>query len=270
MTTGDVKILESHPNYDRKVPIAVTGTGGAGKTTLINALFGRINEDSGPTRRTRHAEGTHADIVHPPGKKRLWLFPPRQRVEKAVFADIPGQQSDREQALDLVFSGGRSPTGVIHVFCWGYNEVWVKDSPRLDVATTKPTAEAQIEHLRSGYFDEELADFRATCERIKEAWQTPATEKRWVVLAITKCDLFWERRSEALAYYQKGPYREQVSWLQRNCHGDFRLAVVAVSAQPHPYAPAPTQLPQCRIEPTIDLATARKTIRELKAQIWTA
>jgi hypothetical protein len=265
--------VTTNPSLRRSVPILVTGTGGAGKSTLVGAVFGRVTEHSIPTTRSAREEVEFGRVTTPPaGGRILGIFPRRRRRagDRITVVVAPGQHGTaRTDAYEGALGDGHSPTGVIHVVCWGYNQLWVdQSSVQVEVAATRPSPEAQIEHLRAGCLDEELRDFQETRARIATAWQQPSNEKRWLVLAICKADLYWHQRHEAVTYYTAGPFKTQLDALRRSVPGDVRMTVLPVSAQPLSYVPSPARLPHCRLDPIIDFAIAQQTISQLKAEIW--
>ena len=225
-----------------KIPIAVTGMGGAGKTMLYDALLGQVDLDYKLKGRSEQVETHKTVIATADGKLRV----------KTII--LPGQdRRPRQDALERDFSESRSPAGVVHVVCWGYNRVWKpyqrqavlgdlvaagKMPERLDNQGARLAA---LEAVRERNLAEEINDFRQTCERLKGAWEG---RRGWLVIAIAKCDLFWEDRDAARDYYIPGPgapstgsdfrqiLRELIDYLEpENCD----VAVVPVSCYQESY-----------------------------------
>jgi hypothetical protein len=226
-----------------KIPIAVTGMGGAGKTMLYDALLGRVNLiDYKVKGRSEQVETHKSVIATADGKVRV----------KAII--VPGQdRRPRRDALEHDFSENRGPDGVVHVVCWGYNRVWkptqrqavLRDlvaSGKMPDKLDDPAARrAALEAVRERNLSEEIEDFKQTCERLKEAWEG---RRGWLVIAVAKCDLFWDSRDAARDYYMPGSgppgaesefcriLRELVDYIEpENCD----VAVVPVSCYPESY-----------------------------------
>jgi hypothetical protein len=221
-------------------PIAVTGLRGAGKTLLYDTLLGKVRNDYVPPGRSDTYE-KHRSVIKS-GETKV----------RAATVVVPGQRSDpRSDALERMFAEGRSPAGVIHVVCWGYNRIWEAGERQAvsDQIAAGSGNRADLAAIRDWNLREELSDFTETCELLKNAWERKS--RVWLIIAVTKCDLFWPERTTARDYYIPGrPARpapdeppresefcEELRSLVRyvgesNCD---RLAVLPVSCYPEEY-----------------------------------
>jgi hypothetical protein len=175
-----------------RVPVAVTGLGGAGKTMLYDSLLGKVDLiDYRPKDRSDTVE-THRTVIGTDSGK--------VRVKTIV---VPGQWAGPKlDAFRRDFSESRMPSGVIHVVCWGYNRVWESYERQAvldDLASTRGSGGVNLDVLRARNLDEELEDFRETCVRLKDAWK--GRRGVWLIIAVAKCDLFWPGRNLARDYY---------------------------------------------------------------------
>ncbi|MGP3953905.1 hypothetical protein [Streptomyces sp. 7N604] len=209
-------------------PIAFTGEPGAGKTVLFDALAQRVGPDDDLKGRSPDREEKHTVFM---------LGSMRIRVSVMV---VPGQESaQRERAMNRVLSDNAAPEGIIHVVCWGHNKVWdrrgqnaLEDGVR--GAGTGITPDA----VREWHLLKERRDFEDLCDRIKE---TRAVERRlkWLIVAVTKSDLFWNDIDSARDYYipdgdATGPGDESrfCTALRDLAEGSrLRIAVVPVSSR---------------------------------------
>jgi hypothetical protein len=171
-----------------KISIAMTGSPGAGKSVLYDALAGKTGGSYSPPPESKHTEphrivlaGTHRVRAN------LWV--------------IPGQSAaDRREAEERAFGPYSNTTGVIHVVCWGRNEVWqqggkdkVKD--RIKLSGSEPDQEKVFEIGKN----DELENFQRICTKLKDAWGNSSGV--WLIIAVTKCDLFWKDLPDARDYY---------------------------------------------------------------------
>ena len=114
---------------------------------------------------------------------------------------IPGQSSDRRRdAEDLAFGPSSNTTGVIHVVCWGRNKIW-EQGGRDTIKDQVRGSGARLDQARLFEINksEELKYFRRTCTLLKDAWRNQ--KDVWLIIAVTKCDLFSDDLSDARDYY---------------------------------------------------------------------
>ncbi|MEE6267659.1 hypothetical protein V2E29_18690 [Streptomyces diastatochromogenes] len=173
-------------------PVAITGEAGAGKSVLYDALTQTI--------KTGDPNGTRS----PDRERRRAVFRTGSRRAQASVVVIPGQASEeRERALTATMGGTASPHGIIHVVCWGHNRTWQRREQRAIEETLRAANPAfDKDSVRDWHLRKEAEDFRDLCERITE--QRAAKRLRWMIIAVSKCDLYWDRIDEARDYYIPG------------------------------------------------------------------
>lgn len=171
-------------------PVAITGEAGAGKSELADALVRTYV--SGERKRSPDSEDRRA---------MLGIGAHRTRVSIKV---IPGQESvQRAAALAETMEGGASPHGVIHVVCWGHTRIWKHSGQRV-IGEQLRAEEADVdrESVRRWHLRDEVAEFKTLCDRLIDA--NSATRLRWLIIAVSKADLYWDRIDEACDYYIPG------------------------------------------------------------------
>ncbi|WP_051808969.1 hypothetical protein [Actinoplanes subtropicus] len=171
--------------------IAITGSRGAGKSVLRDALLNRIGHYYVPPDKSLDAEKSRAVLARSRIKRRLGVVV------------VPGQESrERTRALDQMFDAklGRSPIGLIHVVCWGHNDPQGASERRAaleEIVAGGKTVdlEAVLDYNRYA----ELADFREVCDKVREVWARHPS--MWLIIAVAQTHLYWNRIDEASKYY---------------------------------------------------------------------
>lgn len=195
--------------FRRRYPtVAVTGMTGVGKSRLADRLARRSSGD-GVTevgsavmeRRTRRSARLHG----------------------FRFLVVPGDNAaTRLGALDEVFHD-EPVDGVIHVVAGGHA------TARRTAGTTGTAAATREEQLAA-----ELEDWTITAHRIA-SMAVRRDRPVWLVIAVTKADLFADELDEVVRYYSPGsgsPFGDRVDEL-RALAGGARLSVdvLPVSSQ---------------------------------------
>jgi len=178
--------------YRPKLPIAVTGHRGTGKTLLYDAIVGNVGTNYVPSGKSQGAE-PHRVILSARSSK--------TRCEVIV---VPGQLSaERDDALDSMMTDGAFPTGLIHVTCFGHNTVW-HSSDRATVGGELALGARGLsqEAVRLRNLEQEALEFEDLCNRLRDAWYRKSGV--WLIVAVAKCDLYWSRIGEARDYYLPG------------------------------------------------------------------
>ncbi|GAA0685526.1 hypothetical protein GCM10010193_44280 [Kitasatospora atroaurantiaca] len=173
-------------------PVAITGEPGAGKSVLYDALTQAIRTGDRDSRRS------------PDSEKHRTAFRSGSRRSQASVVVIPGQASEeRERALAATMGGTASPHGIIHVVCWGHNRTWQRSGQRdIEEALRREHPDVDRESVRAWHLRKEADDFRDLCERIIE--KRAAKRLRWMIVAVSKCDLYWDRIDQARDHYIPG------------------------------------------------------------------
>ncbi|WP_327415341.1 hypothetical protein [Streptomyces sp. NBC_01233] len=192
-SSGEFQAGRAGPGLVRHT-LAFTGESGAGKTML----FGALSEGGARLGGQETTKSLTAELGH----RSLILGSLRIRVSALV---VPGQVAqERDRAMNRILSEHTSPKGIVHVVCWGHNKVWNRSNQNvLERAARDSSGALTPESIRAWHLEKELADFEQLCDRINE---TRAAERslRWLVVAVSKADLYWDRIEEVRDYYIPG------------------------------------------------------------------
>lgn len=211
-------------------PIAVTGEAGAGKTVLYDALTQAIRTGDSDSSRSPDIE-KHATVLRS-GNRRT----------RAAVTVIPGQLStQRERALQDTMRGDASPHGIVHVVCWGHNRIWQRGSQRDVQEALAADGAVDQEAVRNWHLRKEAADFRLLADAIIDGQL--AKRLRWLIVAVSKCDLYWGRLDEARDHYipERARRESPFAALMRDLENEtsLRLSVLPMASRliRHQYLP---------------------------------
>ncbi len=196
--------------------IVFTGLSGVGKSVLLDFLTGKgFEQGYQPPKPSQSVEK---------GKLSKTLKKDKPRMAISV---LPGQDDfPRLQGLDEIFLGKKGVDGVIHVVSNGFI-----DERSSDVRGEKKLQ--SIEQFRQHQLKQELIDLDATCEIIRKSIHKHQKPK-WMLIAVTKVDLFYDKLDEAKGYYSpnsKSKFAKRLKELQIQVGTDnFRWETVPVCA----------------------------------------
>jgi hypothetical protein len=188
--------------FRRRYPtVAVTGMTGVGKTALANKLS------------RRSAASTTAEV----GSATMERRTRRTRgLTGFRFLVVPGDNAaTRLGALDEVFHD-EPVDGILHVVAGGHA------TPRRTAGTTGRAPEASTEAQLAA----ELEDWTITSHRIA-AMAVRRDRPVWLIIAVTKADLFPDRIDEVVDYYSPGsgtPFGDKLDEL-RSLAGAARISI---------------------------------------------
>jgi hypothetical protein len=195
--------------FRRRFPtVAVTGMTGVGKTQLVDRLVRRTSGDGA------------AEVGSAVMERRTRRSP---RLQGFRFLVVPGDNAaTRLGALDEVFHD-EPVDGVIHVVANGHA------TPRRTAGVTGTATATREQQLAA-----ELDDWVITSHRIA-SMAVRRDKPVWLVIAVTKTDLYADELDEAVHYYSPGsgsPFGVKVDEL-RALAGRAKLSVdvLPVSSQ---------------------------------------
>ncbi|QCX28808.1 hypothetical protein [Nocardioides jishulii] len=195
--------------FRRRFPtVAVTGMTGVGKTQLADRL-------------ARRTSGAGVSEVGSAVMERRTRRSARLRGFR--FLVVPGDNAaTRLGALDEVFHD-EPVDGVIHVVANGYA------TPRRTAGTTGAATATREEQLAA-----ELEDWAITAHRIA-SMAVRRDKPVWLVIAVTKADLFADDIDEVVRYYSPGsgsPFANKIDELRALAGGaKLSVDVLPVSSQ---------------------------------------
>jgi hypothetical protein len=195
--------------FRRRFPtVAVTGMTGVGKTQLADRLARRTSRDG------------VAEVGSAVMERRTRRSP---RLQGFRFLVVPGDNAaTRLGALDEVFHD-EPVDGVIHVVANGYA------TPRRTAGTTGTATATREEQLAA-----ELEDWAITSHRIA-SMAVRRDKPVWLVIAVTKTDLYADDLDEVVHYYSPGsgsPFGDKVDALRALAGGaKLSVDVLPVSSQ---------------------------------------
>lgn len=214
VATGVLTALASAPErvralVRRRFPmVAVTGMTGVGKSLLVERLIGRTRGD-GP-----------AEVGSAVMERRTRRSP---RLQGFRFLVVPGDNAaTRLGALDEVFHD-EPVDGIVHVVAYGHA------TPRRTAGTTGSASATREQQLAA-----ELEDWTITSHRIA-SMAVRRDKPIWLVIAVTKADLYPDEVDEAVHYYSPGsgsPFGDKVDALRALAGGaKLSIDVLPVSSQ---------------------------------------
>lgn len=184
--------------------VAVTGMTGVGKTRLADRLARRASAEASA------AAGTEVGSAVMERRTRR-----NARLRGYRFRVVPGENAaTRLGALDEVFHD-EPVDGVLHVVAWGHA------TPRRTAGTTGAALASREEQLAA-----ELEDWAITAHRIA-SMAVRRERPTWLVVAVTKADLFADDVDAAVQYYSPGsgsPFGDKLDEL-RALAGGARLSI---------------------------------------------
>ncbi|HEU5036161.1 MAG TPA: hypothetical protein VFT70_04095 [Nocardioides sp.] len=188
--------------------VAVTGMTGIGKSQLVDRLTKRSSGDGA------------ADVGSAVMERRTRRS---ARARGFRFRVVPGDNAaTRLSALDEVFHD-EPVDGVVHVVAYGHA------TPRRTAGTTGPATATREDLLAA-----ELEDWTITAHRIASL-AVRRDRPIWLVIAVTKTDLYPDEVDEAVRYYSPGsgtPFGDKVDALRALAGGaKLSIDVLPVASQ---------------------------------------
>ncbi|WP_210439121.1 hypothetical protein [Nocardioides xinjiangensis] len=192
--------------------VAVTGMTGVGKTRLADRLSRRAGSQA--------AAGGGPDVGSAVMERRTRRT---SRLRGYRFRVVPGENAaTRLGALDEVFHD-EPVDGVLHVVAYGHA------TPRRTAGTTGAAVASREEQLAA-----ELDDWAITAHRIA-SMAVRRERPTWLVVAVTKADLFADDIDAAVRYYSPGsgsPFGDRLDELRALAGGaKLSIDVLPVCAQ---------------------------------------
>jgi GTPase SAR1 family protein len=198
----------------KKSSVVFTGLSGVGKTVLHDHLRGAAFKQG----------------YNPPGisesvEEDKIPFP-RQRLSAFV---LPGQDEfPRRAGIEDIFLGEEGVDGVVHVVSNGFIEL--RDRVARE-SLIKDSGITTIEKFRAAQLHRELQDLGEICDLLRKSIHKHEKPK-WLIIAVTKVDLFYANITQAEEYYSphgKSEFVERLRTLQRQVGTDnFRWDSVPV------------------------------------------
>ena len=156
---------------------------GAGKTVLFDFLRG---------------EGFKQGYKPPKPSQSVEKGKVRQAKQRMAISVLPGQiDSPRLQGINAIFLGKKAVDGVIHVVSNGFIDVRNATAQQILIKEQKLET---IEKFRSFQLHRELEDLENTCKIIRQSIQIHQKPK-WLLVAATKIDLFYDKLDVVRTYY---------------------------------------------------------------------
>lgn len=121
-------------------------------------------------------------------------------VEKSplIVRTIPGQASrERDDGIHEAMSSHGKLDGIIYVADWGYTSVR-DEAIRRDMIASHGLE--RLEDARKFNLESEIRDFEEVTARIRESIAR-CGKPNWLLIAVNKADLFYDKIDEAQAYY---------------------------------------------------------------------
>ncbi|MBB5874617.1 hypothetical protein F4553_008051 [Allocatelliglobosispora scoriae] len=218
----DVKIKDiSRGLMTNVVPISVSGTRGAGKSDFFDALVGAGPTDSGMSRELE----SHDIEVSRGGRK----------VTCTIVVPPAQDGQIKKKAFEGFFEHQHFPRGAIHVVSGGYDRVWrdeeqlpLLEELRYETAREEDRVAALLGQTMAGeeitqvLIDKhmptpgqllrkvmrvaELQEFKDVCRALASAWRQAETdEKLWLIIVVTKADLWWQDHLDEIKSYYLPP-----------------------------------------------------------------
>ena len=181
----DVGLLKRVANFfKKKERIVVLGSTGSGKTNMLDSLAAAaalVEPISAQTRTT--ATDTREILVND---------------RPFVVIDTPGQQ-EHAPARQRVYREAlaKPPVRVINVVSFGYHEYATGSADALD-RDGQPREDWLMRHREN--------ELLALQEWLGLLGDRSSLE--WVLTAVTKADLWWDKKDEVLDYYTNGAYAD--------------------------------------------------------------
>lgn len=166
-----------------KTNIVVLGRPAVGKSVLTSKLYGEANDFSW------ELPDTSSEVESRAIQLGEWT---------SLVRVIPGQTtSESDIGIDEAFNKHSELQGVMFVTDWGFTGV--RDNT-LKESMIKNQGIDTLEKLRQHNLKSELAYFRRTCDKIREAYSN-GRKIKWVLILINKVDLFPTTIENAMSYY---------------------------------------------------------------------
>jgi hypothetical protein len=165
------------------VPLAITGSSGAGKTKIWSRLTVRTQPDA-------------ISLTTDDGYMLI------RRKHALALTTVPGQLSrSRYVTLEILFGPSTVLRGVIFVASNGFDHIW----PRNADLVANSLAAYDLQTLRKRNLREELSNFRDICDKVIQKHLTaPQFAPQWLLVAVNKADLYWDQLDSSERYYLPG------------------------------------------------------------------
>lgn len=176
--------------------VVFTGMPGVGKTVLFDYLMGK----------------GYTPGYKPPGKSRSAEHGKRSEdTQKIALSTIPGDISrPRYDAIDKLILGKRPPDGIIHVVANGFAVIQHDDAR---AALIGSGGFDTIEEFRTFQREGEIEDLKEVCDKLRQA-QHKHHKPSWLIVAVTKADLFPNELEQARKLYSPSGNSDSVAPLR--------------------------------------------------------